>query len=240
MNVSTKPSTNASPNAPAANAADPGYWLARWREGRIGFHRSTVQPWLVQASARLLPTGRERVFVPLCGKSVDMAWLAQRRHSVVGVDVAQPALKSFFTENAIPATERTVAPFRVLASANVSLWLGDFFALTEKHIGSFPAIIDRAALCALPPERRAAYAQKLMRFLEPRGTLLLVGLEYDAAAMAGPPFCVPRAEALELFGAACAGELLGEKSLIDEEPHFREKGLTAVTEYALLLRRRRA
>ena len=53
-----------------------GEWESRWREGRIGFHKTEVQPMLVRHAEVLLTGNPQRVFVPLCGKSVDLPWLA--------------------------------------------------------------------------------------------------------------------------------------------------------------------
>ena len=60
----------------------PEYWIERWKEGRIGFHRAGVNPQLVEHHARALGETK-RVLVPLCGKSEDLAWLAASGHEVV-------------------------------------------------------------------------------------------------------------------------------------------------------------
>jgi len=218
---------------------DPAYWIERWAGGRIGFHRTTVQPWLVEHAGRVAPLGGECFLVPLCGKSVDLAWLERRGHPVVGVDVAERALQEFLAEQGRPFADHPAPPFHVFASGRIELWCGDFFALDPLRHGTFPALLDRAALVSMPPERRAAYARRLVELLDPGGRALLIGLEYDAARMAGPPFSVPRAEIEERFGADCRIEALGARPILDEEPHFRARGLDALTEYALLLTRRR-
>jgi len=219
---------------------EPADWIERWKQGRIGFHRAEVQPWLIEHAARLAPRGDERVFVPLCGKSVDMEWLERRGHPVVGVDVAEQGLREFLAEHARPSTEFEAPPFHVFSSGTIELWRGDFFALDPAKHGTFPAVLDRAAIIAMPRERREAYAKKLLSLLAPNGRILLIGLEYDERRMAGPPFTVARSEIERLFGDTCTIEPLGEKSVIEEEPRFKERGLDALTEYALLLTRRPA
>jgi thiopurine S-methyltransferase len=221
-----------------SSSVDPDGWVARWDEGRIGFHRPTVQPWLVEHAAQLAPRGDECVLVPLCGKSVDLAWLEARGHAVVGVDVAEKGLRAFLAEHGRRFAEHDSPPFRVFATGRIELWRGDFFELDPARHGTFPAILDRAALIALPRERRADYARRLVELLAPRGRLLLIGLEYDEREMAGPPYAVSRREAAALFGEECATQELGRKAVLDEEPRFKERGLTALHEYALLLTRR--
>jgi thiopurine S-methyltransferase len=214
---------------------EPDYWIRRWSEGRTCFHRATVQPWLVDHAARFLPRGDECVFVPLCGKSADLVWLEQRGHPVVGLDMAEQAFREFMKEHGRVAAEHESPPFKVFSSGRIELLCGDFFAFERERHGDFPAILDRAALVAIEPRRRADYAKRLLELLRPGGRILLVGLEYDESKMAGPPFNVPRAEVTRLFGAACAIEPLGTSDVMQSEPVWKERGLDAMTEYALLL-----
>src|SRR3546814_2711790 len=85
---------------------DPDFWQQRWRDNRIGFHRDGVLPLLEKHWPSLgLATG-SRVFVPLCGKSLDMAWLAARGHRVLGVELSPLAVGQFFDENGLAPTKR--------------------------------------------------------------------------------------------------------------------------------------
>src|SRR3546814_2467047 len=86
---------------------DPDFWQQRWRDNRIGFHRDGVLPLLEKHWPSLgLATG-SRVFVPLCGKSLDMAWLAARGHRVLGVELSPLAVGQFFDENGLRSEEHT-------------------------------------------------------------------------------------------------------------------------------------
>ena len=74
------------------------FWLDRWRNQEIGFHQPTVNPWLRKCWPELdLPEGAG-VFVPLCGKSLDLCWLAEQGHQVFGVELAETAVRAFFEE----------------------------------------------------------------------------------------------------------------------------------------------
>ena len=76
----------------------------------MGWHKSEVNPHLVKNLDRLLlgksgdgetsPTGTS-VFVPLCGKSVDLAHLADhpRVSTVVGIDIVKDAAAEFAAEH---------------------------------------------------------------------------------------------------------------------------------------------
>jgi len=62
-------------------------WESRWQEGRIGFHLPEVNSYLLRYSDKLLTQNRGSVFVPLCGKTLDLHWLAGRTKKVVGIEL---------------------------------------------------------------------------------------------------------------------------------------------------------
>ena len=89
---------------------DAAFWLQRWQEGQIGFHRSDVMPLLEKHWPSLqLPAG-SRVLVPLCGKSLDMHWLAAQGHRVLGVELSPLAVTQFFEEAGLTPV-RTTSPY---------------------------------------------------------------------------------------------------------------------------------
>ncbi len=183
---------------------DPSFWQARWREGRIGFHRPDPNPHLV-AHASVLPAGA-RVLVPLCGKSVDLGWLAARGHEVVGVELVESAALAFFNEARISPERRVDAPFVRYRGQGVEIVVGDFFDTTAEALGGrFGASFDRAAMIALPESMRERYVAHLQQLLEPKAAILLVTLETDDTA--GPPFSVPEDEVRRRYGAATVTRL---------------------------------
>ena len=69
------------------------FWQARWARSEIGFHLPEVNPYLQQYWPALgLPEGA-RVLVPLCGKSLDLVWLVEQGHAVIGVELAERAVQ---------------------------------------------------------------------------------------------------------------------------------------------------
>src|SRR5437868_13465864 len=85
---------------------NPEFWHERWQQGQIGFHLGRVNPNL-ERHHRVLTTNptasptaspRARVLVPLCGKSLDMVWLAQQGQRVVGVELSPLAVQAFWDE----------------------------------------------------------------------------------------------------------------------------------------------
>ena len=57
-------------------------WESRWQSDRIGFHLKEVNPYLIRFSDKLLHQNPDRVFVPLCGKTLDLCWLTKKRIKV--------------------------------------------------------------------------------------------------------------------------------------------------------------
>jgi thiopurine S-methyltransferase len=196
------------------------FWLKRWSENRIGFHLAGVNPLLEQFLPQVAAKPG-RVLVPLCGKSVDLAWLVERGNSVVGVDVAEIAARAFAAERGMPLAESREGPFTVFRGERLAYYVGDFFNFNSGH---FDLIYDRAALIALAPDVRKTYARHLKSLLAPGGSILLISLEYDPRKMDGPPFTVPESEVRSLF-AGLVIHKLHEHDCLDEEPHFKERGL---------------
>jgi thiopurine S-methyltransferase len=217
----------------------PEFWHERWRTGQIGFHQSAVDRSLRSHWSTLgLASPSCRVFVPLCGKSLDLLWLREQGHFVTGVEISPTALESFLLENGIPARRRTLAGFDVYEAANLQLFCGDFFALTPELIGQVAAIYDRAALISWTPELRGAYAAHIAE-LAPRGArLLLVTLEYPQSQMPGPPFSLPGEEIARLFASHFGLEEIARADILAGEARLRAKGVTRLNEVCYQLVRR--
>src|SRR5258708_453545 len=143
---------------------NPEFWLERWRAGRIGFHDAAPNPFAIANAARLGDPPRT-IFVPLCGKSRDMAHLAALGHRVVGVELAEQAATAFFAESGLVPVRSRRGPFGVFAANGVEIYVGDVFAFDRDVAGPVDAIYDRAALVALPPDDQPRYAALLTSLL---------------------------------------------------------------------------
>lgn len=175
------------------------FWLERWKQDQIGFHQAEINQYLSEHWEQLgLPPGAP-VFVPLCGKSLDMLWLREQGHPVLGVELSEKAVAAFFAENDIAADTRRDGDFMVYTSDDLELLTGDFFALRPQHLHGVCAVYDRASLIALPPPMRAAYARHMASLLPVGAHILLITMEYPAGALDGPPFSVSEEEVHTLF-----------------------------------------
>jgi len=203
-------------------------WESRWQEGRIGFHLPQVNTYLSRFSARLLQSAPENIFVPLCGKTLDLPWLANRTNKVVGVELVSQAVEEFYAENKISHSIQPAGKLQLFKNDSIDIFQGDFFDLTQEQTGLFEAIYDRGAIVALAQSERQKYAEHLLSFLAPGGRLLLISLEYKQDQMSGPPFSVPDAEIAMLFSQYGSLELLETCDILDER--LRNKGLDGILE----------
>jgi len=140
---------------------DAEFWQQRWQLGEIGFHQNQVHRFLLEQLAKLHLEPDDRILVPLCGKSLDLAWLAEQGFEVVGVELSRLAIEAFFTEQQLNPQRTQRGPFEVWRQGCIELLEGDLFDLTPQNCGPLQAIYDRAALVALPEELRPRYAAKL-------------------------------------------------------------------------------
>ncbi|GAB6196032.1 thiopurine S-methyltransferase [Lysobacter xanthus] len=217
---------------------DPSFWLSRWQEGRIGFHQARPTPLLVEHWSALAVAPGSRVFVPLCGKSLDMAWLASQGLRVLGVELSQAAVEAFFDEHGLAPAVHESPYGRHYVAGDVEIVCGDAFGLDASVLRDCDAVFDRAALIALPAAMRRRYVSELYARLPGGCRGLLVTLDYPAHEKAGPPFPVPDDEVHTLFDPLWEVTLRSRLDILEREPSFRAEGVTALATAAYALRRR--
>lgn len=178
---------------------DHDFWHDRWREGRIGFHEGRPNALLTRHVGRLGLRPGGRVFLPLCGKAVDIDWLLEAGLSVIGIDLSREAVTAVFDRLGLAPEEVPVDGLTRFRADRLNLFAGDIFALEPRHLGPVDAVYDRAALVALPRDMRQEYAEYLARLAGPVPQLLITFV-YDQRRMDGPPFSVTAEEVAALYG----------------------------------------
>lgn len=207
----------------------PEFWHKKWESNQIGFHQPEVNPYLQRHWPDLAIPAQARVLVPLCGKSLDLLWLAGRGHQVLGVELSEKAVEDFFLEQQLQPQVSEQGDFKVYRAGAIQLWCGDFFALSANDVADCTALYDRAAVIALPPAMRERYAAHLQSIL-PACRGLLVTLDYDQSQMPGPPFSVDDAEVQRLLGSAWRVEMLEEQDILGDSWKFVQAGVTRLEE----------
>lgn len=203
------------------------FWNDRWREGQIGFHLDRPNPSLLR-HADVLGAPPGRVFVPLCGKSQDLTWLMHRGHDVLGVEFVPQAVQQYFDELGVRPVDTRVGDLPARRHGRITLAVGDFFALTASAVAPVASIYDRAALVAVPPAVRPAYARQLAALVPSGASLLLINFVHDMGA--GPPFSVPDTELQDIFAGLFAIEKRAARDILAAESQFRARGATYMLE----------
>ncbi len=174
---------------------DPDFWHQRWQENKIAFHQAEGNALLSKHFHLLSLQEGDRVFIPLCGKSKDIVWLAAQGCRVVGIELSETAVEAFFAENGLEAEVSRTGGLRRYRSGPIELFAGDFFKLSKELLRPVDAIYDRAALVAMPEQMRTSYTHHLAK-LSGNAPQFLITFDYDQSQTEGPPFSVP-AEAID-------------------------------------------
>ena len=211
------------------------FWLERWERKETGFHQDDFNPYLREYWKHLHLAEGSAVFVPLCGKSLDMLWLRDQGHPVLGVELSAIAVQAFFSENGFNPQHETSGNFDLCEAGGIRILCGDFFDLGKNDLQNVAAVYDRASLIALPPEMRERYVRHLAGILPPETQILLVTVDYPQAEMQGPPFSVSKDEVDALYREHAEVSVLAELDVLEQNPRFRERGLTRLRENIYLL-----
>lgn len=204
-------------------------WASRWEEDRIGFHVPEVNPRLIRHQDVLLNPRPRRVLVPLCGKSLDLLWLMERADEVVGVELIPKAVHDFFEEHTLSPEVEDLGALQRFQAHNLTIYQGDFLALTPEQAGTFDAAYDRASYIALDPQEREDYRPHLMRFLCPGARLLLVTLDY-LPRTGGPPYSVGEEEVRNFLGPYGTLKEIEHHDALPESTHLQKRGITSIFE----------
>lgn len=165
------------------------FWHNKWENKEIGFHHPEANPLLTQHFSYLNLSPGSRIFIPLCGKTLDIAWLLAQGMRVVGAELSQIAIDELFTELAVTPTITPVGEHLHYHADGIDVYVGDIFSLQQGTLGQIDAVYDRAALVALPESMREQYTAQIVA-LTGAAAQLLITFEYDQQRMPGPPFSV--------------------------------------------------
>lgn len=215
---------------------DASFWHRCWENNTIGFHQETVHPFLIEHLAQRIKTTDKRVFVPLCGKTLDMYWLAEKL-DVVGAELSDVACRDFFADQQIVPQQDKVGKFTRFHVKNIELWQGDFFHLAAEQFPQFDWIYDRAAIIALPVSLQKQYVEHLTRFLGTSTQLMLISLEFPEHELSGPPFPVFRQDIEHLFDGFDI-QCIGQRELPNKQFAQRTFNVSYLTERVYIIQQK--
>ena len=216
---------------------EPDFWHKRWEAGRLGFHQQKINSRLKKLWHIAAPEKGGKVLAPLCGKSLDMLWLARGGYEVVGIEVSDIACRDFYVENKLKYARTDDPPFVKFSGGGIDLWCGDFFDLKPGDMADIHTVYDRAALIALPEAMRADYASHLASILRPGSRVFLISMDYDQNKMKGPPFSVPENSIRGMFENEFSIEIIAQSSGPDIVGNLADRGLDTLNEKVYLLQK---
>lgn len=189
------------------------FWHQKWETADIGFHKSEANPLLVQHFERLNVAKGSRVFLPLCGKTRDIAWLLVNGYQVAGAELSKIAVNQLFKELGVEPEISTIGELECYQSKNIDIFVGNVFDVSKDVLGAVDAIYDRAALVALPFEMRCRYSAHLTQVSD-AAPQLLICYQYNQNLMDGPPFSITEEEVKQHYAAMYDLRLVDQKNVI--------------------------
>lgn len=191
---------------------NPEFWHDKWHKQQLGFHLDEVNPLLVSHIHALNLKKQDCVFVPLCGKTRDIAWLLSQGFKVIGIELVELAVEQLFDELGVMPTIKKHDQLTQYTYDALTVFVGDVFELTAEMLGAVSAVYDRAAFVALPSDMRLRYSDHVTTISD-NAQQLLINYAYDQAVMAGPPFASTEQDIAEHYGECYQLNILLKQAL---------------------------
>lgn len=151
------------------NKLDKNFWTTRYVEGTTGW--DVGQPTTpLRTYIDGLDTKELKILVPGAGNAYEVEYLWNNGfHNTYVLDISEVPIENFKKRNPDFPLDQIL--------------LMDFFNLEE----TFDLVVEQTFFCALDPQLRQAYANKMAQVIQPGGKLVgvLFGVQFDKE---GPPF----------------------------------------------------
>ena len=183
------------------------FWHQRWGKNEVGWHETKVNPLLVQHFNELGLEKGSRIFIPLCGRTLDISWLHAQGYRIAGAELSKVAIEQLFAELGVQPNVSARGEGEQWSANHIDIFVGDIFALSAETLGHVDGIYDRAALVAFPEDMRNRYVRHLIEITE-KAPQLLICYEYDQRCIEGPPFSIPDQEVKRQYASAYQLKLL--------------------------------
>ncbi|XP_045158980.2 probable thiopurine S-methyltransferase isoform X2 [Mercenaria mercenaria] len=195
-------------------------WIDAWASGRTDFHQSTHDRFLDLKEAEVFEGKTKSVFMPLCGKSLDILWMYNHGHTVCGVEIAELAIQQFFEEHGIEFEVKTLENIGKLYKSKddrLQLYVADLFEMTPELCGQFDIIFDSKSFVAINKSDRQKYVNVLLSLMKTDGKYYLSAFDYDQSVWPGPPHSTPGEVVNSCYSDRCNIELLEDADQVMKE-----------------------
>jgi SAM-dependent methyltransferase len=163
------------------NQLDKQFWDERWKTKDTGWDLESVSPPL-KAYIDTIVNKEVAILIPGCGNAHEAAYLLENGFTNVSVIDISPTL-----------VQSILQKFEKYAGKELTVICGDFF----RHFGQYDIILEQTFFCALSPDLRKQYVEKMHSLLAENRKL--VGLLFDKVFESNPPFGGSKNEYEELF-----------------------------------------
>ncbi|RXG67971.1 Thiopurine S-methyltransferase [Armadillidium vulgare] len=142
------------------------FWEKLWSTKLTPFHQKEVCPFLLKNSSNLNFASPKRVFIPLCGKALELKWFYDQGFEVVGVELISIPVEEFFKEQNLSFKIRELPWAKVYESSDqrIKIYVADIFSVEPEEVGKFDVIWARADYTIVKIAEREKYS-KLMKQL---------------------------------------------------------------------------
>ncbi|KAG0232745.1 hypothetical protein BGX31_005020 [Mortierella sp. GBA43] len=160
-------------------------WNQLWEKGIHPWDKPAPSPALVEVIEQKpikdqIPT-TGNVLVPGCGRGVDVFYLRNKDRKVYGLDISPIAVEQC----------QELQKAQNIPDSEVHFFVDDFFKFDIPQ-GGFQLIYDYTFFCAIPPELRPSWGQRMAELITKDG--VLITLMYPLKDHeGGPPFAVSEA-----------------------------------------------
>ncbi|GAA6168002.1 thiopurine S-methyltransferase [Sessilibacter corallicola] len=200
------------------------FWNNKWENMDIGFHEPQANYFLQSHLADFNLPEHARIFLPLCGKTRDIAWLLRAGFRVVGIELIEKAVQQLFEELGVTPTITSMDNLTQYQADNIEIYVGDLFNLIPEILGPIDLVYDRAAIVALPQDTRTQYTQ-LIPHLALGAPQLVVTFEYNQAHLQGPPFAVDNQELTRCYETTYSIKKLASRPAEDLKQRRKVDGM---------------
>lgn len=164
----------------------PDDWRKSWQDGdSTFFHSDNLSPIFLKMKEEII-NGKDhaKVFVPFCGKVLEMKWLAENGHVVVGVEVSEDGIKQFFEENKLPYITKEIQTVSGTLyectdkTMCLKLYCCSFYDFKPEVENNFDAVWDSAAFQASNKADRKQYVSIIHSVLKTNGKVFMAVDEF--------------------------------------------------------------
>lgn len=107
------------------------YWLDRWQNNDVDFCQEAPNEFLVKHFCRFNINDSSVCLVPMCGCSIDMLYFLSKGIKVVGIELSEKAVLSFFSQNNIKYEIIEESDNKCYKSNDIEIYVTDIFNLPK-------------------------------------------------------------------------------------------------------------